>query len=67
MNKKPYTFRTLLKLISLLSFVFIFSIQAQTQPNIILVIADDLSWDDLGAYGHETVKTPNFIISSLYL
>ncbi|MDO6693897.1 sulfatase [Aliiglaciecola sp. 3_MG-2023] len=59
MNKKPYTFRTLLKLVSLLSFVFIFSIQAQTQPNIILVIADDLSWDDLGAYGHETVKTPN--------
>lgn len=29
------------------------------QPNIVLIIADDLSWNDLGAYGHPTVYTPN--------
>ena len=29
------------------------------RPNIVLMIADDLSWDDLGAYGHPHVQTPN--------
>lgn len=28
-------------------------------PNIILIIADDMNWDDCGAYGHPTIKTPN--------
>jgi N-sulfoglucosamine sulfohydrolase len=28
-------------------------------PNIVLIIADDLAWDDLGAYGHPTLRTPN--------
>lgn len=28
-------------------------------PNIILIIADDISWDDLGAYGHPNIHTPN--------
>jgi N-sulfoglucosamine sulfohydrolase len=35
------------------------SLQAQTsKPNIIVFIADDVSWDDLGAYGNKDVKTP---------
>lgn len=29
------------------------------QPNIVFIIADDVSWDDLGAYGHPSVRTPN--------
>ncbi|WP_298535585.1 sulfatase [uncultured Algibacter sp.] len=29
------------------------------QPNIVLIIADDVSWNDIGAYGHPNVKTPN--------
>ncbi len=29
------------------------------QPNIILIIADDMNWDDCGAYGHPTIRTPN--------
>ena len=30
-----------------------------TRPNIILIIADDMNWDDSGAYGHPSIRTPN--------
>ena len=34
--------------------------RAQAQrPNFVLVIADDMGWDDSSAYGHPTVRTPN--------
>ncbi|QHJ13913.1 Arylsulfatase [Paraglaciecola mesophila] len=32
---------------------------AEQRPNIILIVADDLNWDDLGAYGNTGVNTPN--------
>ncbi|MEW6303626.1 MAG: sulfatase [Verrucomicrobiota bacterium] len=32
---------------------------AAQRPNFILFIADDLAWDDVGAYGHKTIRTPN--------
>jgi N-sulfoglucosamine sulfohydrolase len=28
-------------------------------PNFVLIIADDVSFDDLGCYGHPTIKTPH--------
>ncbi|MFK7778824.1 MAG: sulfatase [Gimesia sp.] len=29
------------------------------KPNFILFIADDMAWDDCGAYGHPKIQTPN--------
>lgn len=29
------------------------------RPNIILIIADDMAWDDSSPYGHPNIKTPN--------
>ena len=37
-----------------------FNILAQTdRPNFVIIIGDDISWNDLGCYGHPTVKSPN--------
>ena len=32
---------------------------AQEKPNIVFFIADDVSQEDFGCYGHPTIKTPN--------
>ena len=40
--------------------LFIFSCNDSLQkPNIVILIADDVSWDDLGCYGNTFVKTPH--------
>lgn len=33
--------------------------QQRKPPNFILIIADDMAWDDSGAYGNKQVRTPN--------
>ena len=41
-------------------FSFVFHLAwSQQHPNIILIIADDVSWDDIGCYGNSVVRTPN--------
>lgn len=35
------------------------TIKEATKPNIVLIIADDLAWDDIGCYGHPHIQTPN--------
>ena len=32
---------------------------ADSRPNVILFIADDISWDDLGCTGNPTARTPH--------
>jgi arylsulfatase A-like enzyme len=32
---------------------------AADRPNLVLILADDMAWDDCGAYGHKTLRTPN--------
>ena len=48
--------RTLLTIILLLTLVT--PGLASTKPNIIVILADDLGWKDLGCYGSETFQTP---------
>jgi len=44
-------------------FVLLFGFEAKTQsekrPNIVLILADDISRNDFGCYGNTQVKTPN--------
>ncbi|MCW0217116.1 MAG: sulfatase [Prosthecobacter sp.] len=35
------------------------SAPATEQPNLLFIIADDVSWDDLGCYGNTAARTPN--------
>jgi N-sulfoglucosamine sulfohydrolase len=34
-------------------------VPSETQPNIVVLVADDLGWRDLGVYGNRAVRTPN--------
>lgn len=38
---------------------FAWTLHAAEKPNIIFFIADDVSQEDFGCYGHPTIKTPN--------
>jgi arylsulfatase A-like enzyme len=43
-------------------WLFLISAEAgegSKRPNVILIIADDMAWDDCGAYGNAKIKTPH--------
>jgi arylsulfatase A-like enzyme len=46
-----------------IAFLFCLVLQAQTKkerlPNIIVILADDLGYGDIGPYGQQKIKTPN--------
>ena len=33
--------------------------KASPRPNRVLIIADDMNWDDCGAHGNSAIRTPN--------
>ena len=54
--------RVLLVLIALLASVSSLLAQAissNQRTNVVVILADDLGWGDLGVYGHPKFRTPN--------
>ncbi len=47
------------KITLLASLAFTVAAMAADRPNIVFIIADDMNWNDCGAYGNPVVRTPN--------
>ena len=58
MNDKT-TFITLTLLFAVAHFEIASSAERAGQPNIVVVLADDMGWGDSATYGHEIIQSPN--------
>lgn len=45
--------------VSVFTCLFFCGFAYSQQPNFVFIIADDISWNDIGCYGNKVVKTPN--------
>ena len=45
--------------LTFLTLSLVGSSQAAERPNFVVIIGDDISWDDYGAYGHPHIRTPH--------
>ena len=61
-NRMIGKFKSLAKGIIIIAMTCIFAgcASPEKKPNIILVMADDQGWGDMGYNGHSVLKTPNF-------
>jgi len=46
-------------ILGLAALVLACNVFADTRPNVILLMADDMGWAQTGYYGHPVMKTPN--------
>lgn len=51
--------KNLIYVISIMIIFLVCVADQQETPNIVFIIADDMSWDDTSVYGHPDIKTPN--------
>ena len=65
----PFRFRSL-AIVSIIILITCSSASGQNtekgkRPNIIVILVDDMRWDEFGAAGHNYIKTPNIDIRGL--
>lgn len=46
-------------LLAFLTAGWLSTVRAAERPNIVLILGDDISWDDFGCYGNPAARTPN--------